>query len=68
MAKNAKQGGNSRKKGRNKVACQRYKNMMTRERNKARRLVKHLNRFPADLIGAAALRALPTQFAKVART
>ena len=62
MAKNAKQGGNSRKKGRMKHWCLLYKNRQQRERNKARTLTNHLRRFPADAVALDALAVLPKQF------
>jgi hypothetical protein len=49
-----KSGG--KKIGRNKVECQRYRARRTRERNKLRKLRKHIKRYPGD---AAARRALP---------
>lgn len=62
-AKKTKKG---RKHGRNKSACQLYRGRQQRERNKARRLVRHLKKFPADNVAVAALKALPSQFAKQA--
>ena len=53
----AKRSKKQRKVGRNAVACLRYKNTHRREHNKARRLARHLARFPSDAIATAALTA-----------
>lgn len=47
MAK-AKQSKKQRKWGRNALSCASYQNASRRERNKLRRLGKHLKRFPGD--------------------
>lgn len=52
----ARPGGG--KHGLGLIKCQRYRNRGTREMNKELRLKKHLRRFPADDVGATALRAL----------
>jgi hypothetical protein len=64
MAANAKAGGNNRKKGRMLAWCQSYKNRQQRERNKARKLAKHLRREPNDAVSRAVLMALPDGFRK----
>lgn len=50
-AKKTKKG---RKHGRNKKWCENYRNRGQRERNKLRRLVKHLTRHPGDRCASAA--------------
>jgi hypothetical protein len=57
MAK-AKQSKKQRKVGRNAAFCLRYKNSRRREFNKAKRLRKHLQRFPADAVAIKALELL----------
>ena len=47
MASNAKSGGGA-KIGNNKVKCKRYSDRMTRERNKTRKLKRHILRNPHD--------------------
>ena len=54
----ASSGGGNKKHNRNRVPCQRYLAKGMREQNKARRLRKHLTRFPADKIAAKALSGL----------
>lgn len=59
MARALRQGGkgkNNRKFGRNKDACQRYKLANTREKNKIKKVKKHLKKYPKDgnAIGALA--------------
>jgi hypothetical protein len=50
----AKQSKKQRKVGRNALSCQRYKATHRREKNKARKLKKHLARFPGDVIAEKA--------------
>jgi hypothetical protein len=50
-----KKGKKNRCHGRNKSFCTRYRNSHQRERNKARRLGKHLARHPNDRCALAAL-------------
>lgn len=52
-------GKKSRKWGRNKRFCEHYRLSNRREHNKARRLLKHLRRFPADACAQTALEGLP---------
>lgn len=51
MAKRAggKQKSGNRKHGRNKTKCERYRACKTREKNKVRKLSKHIKRHPNDL-------------------
>ena len=53
----AKKSKKQRKVGRNAAACLRYKNSHRREHNKARRLARHLKRFPGDTVAVAAIDA-----------
>jgi transposase len=55
MAK-AKSSKKQRKWGRNAVYCAFYRNTNRRDKNKAKRLSKHLIRFPADLVAVEALK------------
>lgn len=57
-------GGNNRKKGRMKVWCQAYANRQQRDRNKARRLAKHLRSNPWDDEARQKLMSLPDGFRK----
>lgn len=41
-------GGNSAKKGRDKLKCARYRAERSREKNKKRRLAKHLRKHSTD--------------------
>lgn len=59
MGAKSSQGGKSRKKGRNMKACAAYRNSQTRERNKTRRLLRHLKRFPDDAVASICLKGLP---------
>lgn len=59
--KQVKSGG-ARKYGRNKAACLNYRNMQQRERNKGKRLIKHMKRFRNDGSALRALEALPKGF------
>lgn len=59
-----KVGGNSKKKGRMKAWCQAYAGRQQRERNKARRLIRHIKRYPWDAEARATLAALPDGFRK----
>ena len=47
-SKKAKGGKKNRKHGRHAVWCNAYRNRNQRERNKARRLRKHIATFPKD--------------------
>lgn len=51
-AKKTKKG---KKVGRNSLSCQRYKLEHRRERNKLKRLKRHLNKFPHDLCATKAV-------------
>ena len=59
MSNKQKVGRGSRKKGRMKAWCLAYRNRQQRERNKARRLMRHMLRFPDDAIADVALANLP---------
>ena len=48
-------GGKSRKVGRNALSCKSYKNSNRREKNKIRKLKKHLRWFPDDKCASAAV-------------
>ena len=63
-----KEGKKQRKHGRMKAWCQAYMGRMQAERNQARRLVRHLRRFPGDDCAIKVLAALPKQFAKQGAT
>lgn len=52
-------GKKNRKHGRNKESCNLYRQQNRRERNKARRLARHLRHHPTDNTARAALRGLP---------
>ena len=54
-----KQGKKNRKHGRNKAFCQQYRLEGRREKNKARKLAKHLKYQPTDQLAKAAFEALP---------
>lgn len=43
------QGKKSKKAGRSVIACQSYKNSNRRERNKIKRIQKHLKKQPSDV-------------------
>lgn len=53
-----KGGKKNRKVGRNAAWCLAYRNSGRRERNKARRLRRHLSAFPGDRIAEAGLARL----------
>lgn len=53
MAKAA--GGKNRKYNRNKRWCEQYANDHRREKNKARRMKRHLKRHPEDLVAMKVL-------------
>lgn len=53
-----------KKHGSNKPSCQAYRLRQQRERNKARKLAKHMKRFANDLVALAAYSALPLAFQK----
>ena len=60
MAEQAKKTKKSRKFGRNKVFCERYRREGRREKAKTRQLKKHLARFPDDLCATEAFKRLAT--------
>ena len=62
MAKNAKVGGNSAKKGRMKAWCAAYRGRQQRERNRAPALLAHIRRAPWDAAARAAYAKLPKAF------
>ena len=51
----SKSGGNARKINRNIKWCQNYRSLGTRERNKQRRLIRHLKRYTHDKVATKAL-------------
>ena len=51
-----KKGKKGRKIGRTEVKCKFYRSRMTREKNKERKLKRHLEWQPNDLIAKAALK------------
>lgn len=51
----AKKGKKQRKYGRNALYCATYERENRREKNKVRRLKKHLVYFPADLVAVKAI-------------
>lgn len=51
----AKSSKKHRKHGRNSIACLRYKNENRREKNKAKKLVRHLAAYPNDHCATSAL-------------
>jgi hypothetical protein len=53
MAKN--QSKKSKKHGRSKAECQNYRNTARREKNKIKKLEKHLIKFPDDVSAKDAL-------------
>ncbi len=57
----------SKKMNRNKISCATYRNNDTREKNKAYKLIKHLERNPECKTGKAALESLPEFCVKSAR-
>ncbi len=59
MAKSSSGKKGGRKIGRNKDFCNSYKNSGQREKNKALRLVKHLEKFPNDRCGFHCFHNLP---------
>lgn len=54
----AQTGKGQRKAGRNKIPCQRYRNEMRQEKNKLRRLRRHLKRHPNDTPAVPVMEAL----------
>jgi hypothetical protein len=50
----ANKSGKSRKHGNNKAWCTGYKNSNRREKNKVRRINRHLKKFPSDECATAA--------------
>ena len=59
MAKKNEKGGGARKYDRNRAWCLAYRNRGQREINKARRLRKHLARFPDDRTALHCLNNIP---------
>ena len=55
MAHKQKSGGGARKIGRTADKCKHYRSRMTREKNKERKLKKHIERQPKDLVAKTAL-------------
>ena len=55
---NTSQKKTSRKAGRNKAFCERYRLRNQREQNKGRRLVRYIVKHPADLVALKALRRI----------
>ena len=53
-----KQGGKNRKYGRNKPWCLQYVTRRTEKKNKERRLVRHMKKFPNDLQSAEVLQKI----------
>lgn len=53
--KRRKEGRRCRKYGRNKKWCEAYRASGRQERNRRRRILRHLKRYPADLSALAAL-------------
>ena len=49
-------GGGTRKYGRNKVSCQRYKLEGRREKNKLIKIARHVKNHPNDLMAKALLK------------
>lgn len=52
-------GGKNKKQGRMKVWCKNYATRQQRERNKTRRLIRHLKVHGGDMVAEASLKALP---------
>lgn len=46
----------ARKVGRNKIKCANYRARFRREKNKERKIKKHLKRHPADAVAGEALK------------
>ncbi len=55
VQKKARKGKKNRKWDRNRVWCEAYRRRGQREKNKAKKLRKHLSRHPDDKIAAQAL-------------
>ena len=53
--KGAKGGKKTRKYGRNEAKCKRYADRGTREKNKERKLKKHIAEYPNDNVAKKAL-------------
>lgn len=53
-----KGGKKNRKYGRNKTVCERYSREGREEKNKARRLRRHLKKYPEDGEATKALKAI----------
>ena len=49
------QGGKNKKYGRNKIWCQVYSTRHIRDKNRVRRIRRHLKNFPCDLQSKVAL-------------
>ena len=56
-----KAGGKSKKAGRDLIRCKVYRGQMRRDKNKLRRLHKHLKRFPNDHCATGAVGNLKTR-------
>ena len=54
----ASKTGKSKKMGRNKNACAAYRSSNRREKNKARKVKRHLTRFPGDKVAEACFSGL----------
>lgn len=57
-------GGGARKYGRNKITCANYRSQQQRERNKAKKLARHIRACPWDAVAREALSKLPQSFQK----
>lgn len=55
-----------KKAGRMKKKCERYKTKLTREKNKVKKIIKHLKSHPASECALAALRRMNTRHPGVA--
>ncbi len=58
MSKKKDKGNKNRKYGRARVGCERYRREGRREKNKARKLKRHLKNQPGDRAATAALKGL----------
>lgn len=59
MAKKNEKGGGARKYDRNRAWCKAYRLRGQRERNKAKRLIRHIARFPSDRIAVRCFTEIP---------
>ena len=57
-----RKSGGARKYGRNKASCENYRRLNRREKNKSRKLVKRLLKWPNDEYARKALRKLIREF------